>query len=169
MAVLDSSAPMTYSGAAALAVNDGTTPTALTVSITFEGSFSYTETGRTVTEARSRDRRKSTPVLIEGGDNDIEISLSGMITSYLGDSNTHIYEALTKTGNAASWVKTGAGTAHTYELVFTALSGADGSTTQTLTFPYCHTASLQIDPNGEGNMHAFEATITCYANRPTVA
>lgn len=169
MAALDSSAPHVFNGAAAISIDDGTTPAALTVDIIFEGSFSWTETGRTVTEARTRGRRKSTPVLIESEDNDIEITLSGKITSYLGDSNTHIYEALTKTGNAASWVKTGAGTAHSYTLTFTALSGSDGSTVQTLTFDPCHTSSLQLNPNGDGGMHEFEATIMCYANRPTVA
>ena len=169
MAALDSSAPHTFSGATAIRVYDGTAVTPLEVNIIFEGSISWTETGRTITEARSRDRRKSTPVLIAGGDTDITISLSGKITSYLGNSNTHIYEALRKRGNASAWVKTGAGTAHSFDIDFTALSGADGSTTQVATFPYCTLNSLQIDPNGDGNMHSFEAEIICHANEPTWA
>lgn len=169
MAVLDSSEPLVYAGAAAIAINDGTTPTALTVSIIFEGTFSWSRTGRTVTEARTRGRRKSTPVLIEGEDNDITISLSGKVTSYLGDSNTHVYEALHRSGNASSWVKTGGGNAHTFELVFTALAPDSGGTTQTLTFPVCSLSSFNGNPDGEGSMHEFEAEIICYANDPTIA
>jgi len=168
MAALDSSAPHTYSGATALRVYDGT-GTPLDADIIFEGTFSWTEVGRSVSEARTRDRRKSTPVLIEGGDNDISISMSGKITSYLGDGNTHIYEALRRSGNASAWVKTAAGTAHSFDLDFVALAGSDGTTVQTLTFPYCHLASLKVDPAGEGNMHAFEAEIICHANQPTIA
>lgn len=168
MAVLDSSEPMVYSGAAAIQLSDGT-GTPLTVDIIFEGTFSWTRTGRTITEARTRGRRKATPVLIEGEDNDITISLSGKITSYLGDSNTHIYEALHKDGNASAWVKTGAGNAHSFDLIFTALAPDSGGTTQTLRFSPCTMSSFNGSPDGEGNMHEFEAELVCYANDPTIA
>jgi len=168
MAVLDSSVPQAFHGATAIRVYDGT-GTPLEVSVKFEGSITWTETGRTVNEALSRDRRKSTPVLMEAGDNDITISISGKITSYLGDSNTHIYEALRRSGNAVVWVKTAAGNAHSFDIDFTSLAGDGSGTNQTGTFPYCHLASLKVDPKGQGAGHEFEAEIICHANQPTWA
>lgn len=167
MAALDSTIPQVFKGAAAIRISDGT-GTPLTVDLIFEGTFSWTQVGRTVNEARSRGRRKSTPVLIEGEDNDMELTLSGKITTYLGNSNTHVREALTQTGTAGSWVKTGAGNAYSFDLKFTSLAGDGSGTTQVLTFSPCVVTSLQTNPDGDSG-HEFEATITCYANRPTIA
>lgn len=165
MAALDSSVPQVYSGAAAVQITDGSN----TVTIAFEGSFSWTRTGRQVVEARSRDRHKSTPVIVETGDSDISISMEGNITSFLGSSNTYVYEALTKTGNAAAWTSTGAGNAYTFRLVYTCLSGAAGGGSQTLTFNYCHCDQIAIDPGGDDGKTSFSATITDYENDPTIA
>lgn len=164
MAVLDSVLVQTPFGASAITVTDGA---AASVTVIYEGAFSWEETGRTVTEALNRDRRGATPNIIETGDNTISITLDGLITSYLGDSNTHIYEALTFTGNASGWTSTSNGSADTYTLAYTSLEPNSG-TTQTLTFPFCHTDSISTDPRGDDGKTSFSASITCYANRPTI-
>lgn len=169
MAALDKNVPQTYTGAAAIVVKDGSS-TPLTAGILFEGSFSWTETGRETSEALNRGRRSTSgpPTIIEGDDGTITLSLSGLIQSYLGDSDTHIYEALTRTGNAAAWVRTANGTAHSYDLDYTSLSGDPSGDSQLLNFPYIVTRSLKIDPKGTGNKSRFEAELICHRNRPTI-
>ena len=165
MAALDSSVPMTHHGASAITITDGVS----SVTVMFTGSFSWTQTGRSVVEARDRGRRKSTPVVVETEDNDCSISFSGMITSFLGSANTHIYEALTRSGKAAAWLSTGDGNAHTYRMDVTLLNGDAGGGSQVLTFNPCHTDSLQIDPMGADGLCNFDASITAYVNAPTIA
>lgn len=165
MAAADSSIPRVFHGASAIVISDGSN----SVTIIFEGTFTWSATGRTKNEARSRGRHKSTPVVTEGEDGDISISMSGKITSYLGSSNTHLYEALTKTGNAAGWTPTADGNAHTYRIVYTSLNGAAAGGTQTLTFAYCSTDSIDIDTNGDGGHETLEASITDRENLPTPA
>jgi hypothetical protein len=165
MAAIDSTVPMTHHGATAITITDGSN----TVTIVYTGSFSWTETGRSVTEARDRGRHKSTPVIVETEDNDCAISFTGMITSFLGSSNTHLYEALTRTGNAAAWTSTGVGNAYTYTLTATFLNGEASGGSQTLTFTPCHTDSLALDGMGADGLMQVDATITAYINRPTVA
>lgn len=166
MAALDSTTEVrVFHGAAAIQLTDGTN----TVTVAFQGEMSWERTGRTVSEARDRNRHKSTPVLTEAEDGNISISLSGKITSYLGSSNAHLYEVLTGTGQAASWTPTANGNAHSFRLIYTSLSSAAAGGNQTLTFNYCHCESQSINLNGDGGHEMLDASITDYENDPTIA
>ena len=165
MAVLDSSLTQTSHGAAYLTIADGG---ANTITLKFEGSFSWEETGRSVTEALNRGRHLSTPNVIETGDNNVAVTLDGLITSYLGSSNTHVYEAMKFTGTASSWASTTDGSAKCFRLTYTTIE-PNSTTTQTLTFAYCHLDTISIDPRGDDGKTSFSASITDYENQPTVA
>ena len=165
MPALDPTAPQTYHGAVAVEIYDGSTNS---ISLVFEGSFSWSEVGRAVVEARSRGRHLATPVLVETEDNDCSISLKGLVTSFLGASTVHLYEALTFTGNAAAWVPVGAGNAKSFGIRFTALSGDFGGGQQVLDFFPCHNGSRKIDPAGDRGLCTLEAEITAYMNQPQV-
>ena len=164
MAGIDSSYTTTAHGAAALTIAGASN----SITMALEISLSWEESGRTVTEARERDRHLGTPNVIETGDNNMSISIEGHVRSYLGASNVHEYEAMTKTGNAGAWTSTGAGSAYLFTLTVTIIE-PDSTATQTLTFPYCHLDSWSNDPRGADGKNSFSATITSFANRPTIA
>ena len=169
MASLDSSTPLKRIGTTALAVADGTTPSANTISVIFEGSISFTVSGRSVIEAMSQGRHKTTPVVVETQDQVTTVEFDGYITSFKGSSNTHIYEALTRTSTAASWVTTSDGDGYTVQLTVTYLeSKASGAATQTLTFAFAHPDSVQIEAGTEDAVR-FTASFTNYENYPTAA
>ena len=169
MADLDSSVPLKRIGTTALVINDGTNPTALTVSGIFEGGISFTINGRTVVDARSQGRHKSTPVVVETEDGVTALEIEGKLTSFKGSSNIHMYEMLTRTGNAAAAETTGDGDAQLYEVVITFIQSIQSSpATQTLTFAFCHVDSLQITAATDDTV-TFSASFTNYENVPTAA
>ena len=164
MAALDSSVTLTAYGAAAVTITDGA---ANSITMVGEISLSWEETGRSVTEARERDRHLATPNVIETGDNNMSISMEFWVRSYLGSSNVHEYEALTFTGNASGWTTTVNGNAKCYTMDVAMLEPG-GATTQNLSFPFCHTDSANSDPRGADGKASISASITSYANRPTI-
>jgi hypothetical protein len=169
MADLDSSVPLKRIGTTALLIEDGTTPTANSVSVIFEGTFSATVTGRAVVEATSQGRHKSTPVLVETTSGTVALTLDGHITSLKGNSNTHIYEALTRTGTASSWATTGDGDAYMLKITATFVQSKQTTpATQTLVFAYCHPDSIQIGA-GPDDAVTFSASFTDYEDYPTAA
>lgn len=168
MAALDSSTPLKRIGTTALTISDGAGSPA-SISVIFEGSFSFTTNGRAVIEAMSQGRHKATPVLVETQDQTTSIEFDGYVTSFKGSSNSHIYEVLTRTGTAASYVTTADGDGYALKLVVTFLeSKASGAATQTLTFNHCHPDSVQIEAGTEDAVR-FSASFTCYENTPTAA
>jgi len=168
MAVLDSSTPLKPQSGTLFVINDGTTPTALTVSGIFQGNFNWTVNGLPSTESLVQNTHQSTPVVTNVGDATVSLTMEGQITSLKGDSNTYPYEALTRTGNAASWVSTAAGDAHCVELVFTVIESSGSSpTTQTITFAYCKLDSIQVTANIDGVL-TFSATFTDFENEPSI-
>ena len=168
MAALDSSTPLKRIGTTALTLTDGAgSPTS--ISVIFEGSFSFTTTGRAVIEAMSQGRHKSTPVLVETQDQTTSLEFDGYVTSFKGSSNSHVYEFLTRTGTASALTTTSDGDGFTLKLVATFLeSKASGAATQTLTFNFAHCDSVQIEAGTEDGVR-FSASFTCYENAPTAA
>lgn len=169
MSDLDSSTPLKRIGTTALLIEDGTTPTANSISVIFEGSLSATISGRAVVEATSQGRHKATPVVVETTSGTVSLEFDGHITSLKGSSNTHIYEALTKTGTASSWKGTVDGDAYCLKITATFLQTAQASpATQTLVFAHCHPDSVQIDAGTEDGVR-FSASFTDYEDYPTAA
>lgn len=135
------------------------------VAFEFEQSFlTWTESGREVTEAMSRGRHETTPVLIETTDGNIEGSVDMLITTWSASSNMSVYEALSGTGLAAAVDPVGAGDAHSYKLVMTFVTPKTGES-QTITFGFCRTSSIAFDLN-EGKVQGSFSFID-YENRPT--
>jgi hypothetical protein len=165
MPALDSSIPHVWAGAAAITIEgDGASES---TSFIFEGTFTWTQVGRTAVESRKRGRHHETkPVVVETDDGDVAISMSGEITSYLGSSSTYPYEAFTKSGTASSWTSTVDGGAHAVRLVYRSLEPESGAT-QTATFNYCHPDSVKIDPKGSDGKAMLEVELTDYENKPT--
>lgn len=169
MADLDSTIPLKRIGTTAIVINDGTTPAALTVSGIYEGGIQFTINGRAVAEARSQGRYKSTPVLVETTDGVSSLELEGTLTSFKGDSNLHLYELLTGTGNGSAALTTADGDGQTFEIVITFIQAIQsGAATQTLTFAYCHLDTLTITASTEDSV-TFSASFTNYENNPTAA
>lgn len=169
MADLDSTIPLKRIGTTAIVINDGTPSTPLTVSGIYEGGIQFTINGRAVAEARSQGRYKSTPVIVETTDGVSTIELEGMLTSLKGDSNLHLYELLTRTGNGSAAVSTADGDGMCFEIVITFIQAVQSSpATQTLTFAYCHLDTLNITASTEDSV-SFTASFTNYENVPTAA
>ncbi len=163
MAALDSSVTTTAHGAAAVTITDGA---ANSITMVGEISLSWEETGRSVTEARERDRHLATPNVIETGDNNMSISMEFWVRSYLGNSNVHEYEAMTFTGNASGWTTTVDGNAKCFTMAVQLIEPG-AATTQTLTFPHCHLDTWSNDPRGADGKNSASVSLTSYANRPT--
>ncbi len=164
---MDSAIPQVFSGATAITIEGA--GAGESISMAFLGEFSWTRTGRVSVEARERSRHVAGgPVVVETEDSDISISLSGHITSYLGDSDVHPYEAFTKTGLAASWTSTVQGGAHGLRLKFRGKNPATGAE-QTLTFRYCVPQSIEINPNGDRGLAQISVELLDYENDPQIA
>lgn len=172
MAALDSVIPFPYQKGT-LVIKDGTNPTANQITVTYEqGTFSFSAPGRSYSEAMGRGRRSTSaaPVLMDGDDGVVTGQFSFLITSFLGDSNVHPYEAVTFSGNASSWVTTSRGTRKSLELVFTADSSeATGGGTQTLTFKYCVITNPECDMNAVEGKAQLTVSFTDHENLPTAA
>lgn len=169
MADLDNTTnPLKRIGTTALSISDGA-GTPLSVSGVFEGGIQFTINGRAYAEARSQGRFKSTPVAVETTDGVSTLEIEGKITTFKGDSNAHVYEMLTRTGNALTAATTGAGDAMLYQVVLTFIQAVQtGAVTQTLTFAYCHCDTLTVTASTEDSV-SFSATFTNLENVPTAA
>lgn len=168
MSVLDTSIPPGNYDISSVTVTDGS---GSSVSVTFRGNISWSYGRGEWVEATNGGHHASTPVAMKVRDGNCKISLSGKPTSFLGSSNTHILEALTRTGNAASWTTTGAGTQHMFSLAVTIdTSAATGGGSQTLTWAYCllDADGLSVDAP-EGDLLGFTAAITALQEKPTIS
>ena len=151
-----------------IALSDGTgTPNTITLTLEQGSSITWSETGRTVTEARARGRHQTTPMVVETEDGNVTGSITLIVSSWLGDSNTHPYEAFTFTGNAATWTSVGGGGAPLLKWVATMNSTVDDGGSQAGTFSYVHVDS--IDVGEQEGLYTIQATFTDYENRPTWA
>lgn len=169
MADLDSATPLKPQSGTAVVINDGTSPSALTLTAIFQGNFNWTVNGKPGVESLNQNTHKSTPVVTEVGDTTVSLTMEGTITSLKGSSNTHVYEALTRTGNASAWVPTNDGDDYCVEIVFTVLESKNsGAASQTITFAYCKLESIQVTANVD-NVLTFSASFTDYENAPTIA
>lgn len=167
MASLDSSVPFKYSGGGSLKIKDGG---GNEITVTFEqGTFTWTRTGRTYTEARSRGRHESTPVVVETTDGNIALAFQCLVTSFKGNANVHPAEALTFTGNAAAWTTTGVGSKKLCEIELTMDSTPDGGGQQVATFAYCACDSVAFDHAGAEGLMQLAASLTDFENDPTIA
>ena len=138
------------------------------LSITGALTFSWTRTGRAYQEARNQGRHQSTPVVVETEDGNISLTISGYVTSFLGSSNVHPYEAITHDGNAASWASQSTGGKKTVSITAAPTSAADGGGAQSIVFNHCANDSCDIDFQGEGSLFTFSATFTDLENDPTI-
>jgi hypothetical protein len=169
MADLDSALPIKRIGTTAILIEDATAGTTLKASGVFEGSYSWTITGRTVVEATSQGRHKSVPALVETTDSTVSLEIEGKITSFKGNSNIHIYELLTQSGTAAAVVTTADGDAQAFKITITVIQAKQASpVTQTIVFAYCIVDSLSIEAGADDSI-SFKASFTDYENYPTPA
>lgn len=168
MSALDTTIPPGIYDVTAITIADGA---GNSVTVPYIGTLSWTQGRGNWVEARSRGRHASTPVAMKVADGNCAISLSGKATSFYGSSNTHILEALTGTGNAASWTSTGAGTQKMFRLAVTLdTSAASGGGSQTLTWTYglLDDGGLDIQASDEDSV-TFAASITALQEAPTVS
>lgn len=131
-----------------------------------QGDVNYTIEGDQHTEARSRNKHLSTPILRKTGDGNVTGSFSCLIHSFKGSSAATLYEVLTGTGLAASWSSTAYGDKKARKLVMTV---NDGSLSQVTTFNYCVFSNVAIDPAGADGLWQVSADFTDYESAPTVA
>lgn len=172
MADLDTSIPHKFA-TSSVVIKDGTTPTPNSITMTLkQGTISWTETGREYAEAMEAGRHVSgAPVLQETNDTNVTLNLTGLITSFKGNSNTHPYEAFTFSGNAASWVSTATGSKKSLLIEATFDSTEDGSTggSQTVSFAYAVPTSVECDMAAANGLGQLSVTLTDHENAPTSA
>lgn len=137
-----------------------------------QGSLTYTEEGRGVTEARDRGRHQTIPVIVETTDGNVSGSITLLVTSLLGNANIHPYEFLTKTGNGSGLTPTARGSRHTIQMAVTIDSSAEsgGGGVQTITFAYCDfAAGISMDTGGTDGLFTMTASFVDYENRPAIS
>lgn len=140
-----------------------------TCTATLVGSVDWNSSGKNAVEVKEKDEHQSPPVVINIGDGECTISISGKLTSILGGSNAHPFEVLSGTGNAASWTTTGdaISTRPLFQMAIPMKS--PNGTTQTATFQYCYCpAGPQVSNNGEDGQATFSAEIIALQNAPTI-
>ena len=123
--------------------------------------------GRTKTEARSRGRHESTPVIVENEDSNIALSLDFYITTFSGSSAVSPYEAMTQTGQASAWTSTAAGNAYCFKIEMTFNNTGGGGGSQTVTFDYVSKESISISENENFVQGSFSGI--AYQNLPTIS
>lgn len=164
MAGLDNTTtPFAFTGTMTYRITDGG---ANYIDMTLVGSLSWDAPGRTQVEVMERRRHQSTPVTVETDDGNVTLNVSGRITSFLGSSNVHPFEAFTQTGNASGWTSV---TGHGYVLEHKVTLTHPSGTQQTLTFNYCKRDSLSCNHDGADGLGDFEATFTDMENYPSIA
>jgi hypothetical protein len=137
-----------------------------------EGNLTWSETGRAWVEAgKSRGRRSGRPVVVETDDGQISLSFSVKISTWLGDTEVSIREALTGKGKAASagWQSTVDGGRWGTEIEFTWDGSEDGGATQSAKFAYVITDSLDVDTGQFDGLTGLSVSATDLENEPTYA
>jgi len=165
MAKSDSTVPHNWAGGGTVVWNDGG---ANSLTATFEqGTLSWTESGRAYTEAMSRERHESTPVLIETGDSNVSGTLTVLVTSFYGSAAVMPYEFVRFAGGAAAYTSTATGSKKAFEMVVTMTN--DDAATQTATFAYCVAGEIGIDLAATDGLTTMTIPFTDHENAPTIA
>ena len=165
MADTDLLIPFKYSGSGTVTLVDGAgSPVSLVVAFK-QGTFTWSQPGRQYVEAMEVGRHASTVTLMETGDQNITGSASCLVTSFLGASNKHPYEFLTKTGECASLTSTAAGDKFAIDIK---LAVSAGGVVQTLTFVKCVIDSVDIDMAGADGLCMLSWNFTSHANVPSI-
>ena len=167
MANLDSTTNVFIHSVTSIPFEDGATPTAATLTMHLrEGFAGWTQTPRTVVEARNAGRHLATPIVNETTDNNCSGSFQGLVSSWKSNSTLTPEEFLTNTGGGGALTSTATGTAFCFKMINT-FTADDGSTQQTATFAFCHIDTLDIT-EVEGQ-YAITFNWTAYQNRPAFA
>jgi hypothetical protein len=167
MAALDSEIAFPFSEGTGT-ISDGSTN-----SITFtwqQGSFTWSQPGRSYTEQKHRGRRPTSgaPVLMETEDAEITGQCSFLITSLLGSTNVHPYEAMTLSGNASSWTTTARGSKKAVRMTLSpSSSSAATGGTQNVAFNYC-VFQVECDMSGAEGLGLVTGSFTDHENKPTI-
>ena len=169
MADLDSSGALPRQLVSLVFADGAGTPNTFTVPLV-QGTLTWSSTGRTVSEAMHQGRHLSTVWLSETADGNVTASLSCIVPSFKGASNVHIYEWITKTGNAAGFTSIAGGDAWSYKMTATVLDKA-GGTSQTLEFTPAHSTSKNFDwgMGDNGDLCGVTVEFLVHANEPTAA
>lgn len=121
-----------------------------------------------VTEARSRNKHLSTPVLRKTGDGNISGSMVLLVSSFKGSADETTYEVLTMSGTASGWTTTAAGDGKTIRLTFAAVNPSTGGASQTIAFNYCYCSNVKVEPGAADGLTSISFDFTDYENYPTV-
>lgn len=151
----------------ALVLSDGGA-NSLTVAF-IQTEINWTEERAPVTEARTRNKHASTPVLRKTGDGNCTGSFMALVSSLYGSADETVYEVLTGKGTAAGWTTTAAGDAKTIRATFTGTNPSTGGATQSVAFNYCYFANVKIEPGGADGLTTISADFTDYETTPTVS
>lgn len=147
-----------------LVIGDGTN--SLTADFV-QSDISWTEEGSSYTEAKSRNKHKTTPVLRKTAEGNITGSLSLLITSFRGNTAITPYEVFTRTGLGASWGNTAVGDKKASRLALTLDNTAASGGAQTATFGFVVFTSVKVDPAGGDGLYLLTADFTDHEEAPT--
>jgi hypothetical protein len=132
-----------------------------------QSDLSWALEGQPWTEARTRNKHQSTPVVRIVGDGNCTASATLGVNSFYGSTSVTPYEVLTLSGGAAGWATTAIGDKKClrHTIVFTNPSGA----TQTVVFNYGIAMNIAIDPAGNDGLMSLSFDLTDLENKPDVS
>lgn len=149
-----------------LTASDGSTSSLVIAFVQTE--INWTEERAPVTEARTRNKHASTPVIRKTGDGNISGSFVALVSSFKGSADETAYEVLTGTGTASGWVTTAAGDGKTIRLTFAGVNPSTGGASQTVAFNYCYMSNVKVEPGAADGLTTISADFTDYETSPTV-
>lgn len=166
MASSDLAVPLVLQDVTSLTATNGSR----SVTFTFDQTaVSWSEEGKKRTEARTRGRHESTPMVRKTEDGNCTFSLKLLVTGFRGSTAATPYEILTFTGLCASDTTVGAGDGDLISIAMPFSASGAGGVTQTATFGYCAVSNVKIDPSGEDGKFSLTCDVMDYENHPTIA
>ena len=167
---LDSTVPHIWYGDGAITITDGSGNT-VDATVKFVQECSWSETKPPFTEAKNRGKRLATPVAMQIGDGECELTMSFQVTSLKGSATVHPYEAINQSGAAAAWTSVIDGDKYALQIdvVYDSSAGSQGGSgggSQKARFPYSNPTSCSL--SHVDGMLTVECTFSVLADAPTI-
>jgi len=160
-----SGVPKCFAGGGTVTLYDGSGSSLV---LTFEQSMlTFTESQREYSEARSRGRRQSTPVLVESADVDVTGSFDFLVQSWSGATAATPRDFILFTGPASSNTSRSDGNAQTIKIVAVFNTPEPGGASQSVELDHLRVTDLAYDE--QENFVRCAANFVAHINAATIS
>ena len=131
-----------------------------------QSDLTWERKGAKYAEAMDRGRHTGTPALMKTGDENVEVSFSLLVKSFLIDGPYTPYEFLTGEGAGSALISVAGGDKYAFRLVFDLYDGEN--LMERLTFTPTVATSCSYKPDGKDGLATLEFKGTAHMNSPTI-